>query len=134
MYYCISRVIQGEFMSFDFNNNTPIYLQIIAYIKLQIISKKYLPKQKIPSVRELAIEFEVNPNTIQKALMTLENMGLIITERTNGKFVTDDEALIEVIKTQTIDTMVDEFYESMAKIGLNREQVLQILINERSKK
>lgn len=121
-------------MSFDFEDNTPIYLQIIEYIKMQIISKNYLPKQKLPSVRELALEFEVNPNTLQKALFELENMGLIVTERTNGKFVTDNEILIENIKRQTIGAKIDEFYESMAKIGLEKEQVLQILIDERSKK
>lgn len=121
-------------MSFDFNDNTPIYMQIIEYIKMQIISKNYLPKQKLPSVRELALELEVNPNTIQKALFELENMGLIVTERTSGKFVTDNEILIERVKNQTISTMIDKFYEKMAKIGLSEEQVLQILINERDKK
>lgn len=121
-------------MSYIFNDNVPIYLQIIEYIKMQIISKKYKPKQKIPSVRELSLEFEVNPNTIQKALFELENMGLIFTERTNGKFVTSDEYLIERIKNQTIDSMIDKFYKSMEYIGINKEQVLQILNNGRSKK
>ena len=87
-------------MSFNFNDELPIYLQIIEHIKMQIISKKYLPNQKLPSVRELSFELEVNPNTVQKALFELENIGLIYTERTNGKFVTDNEQLIEDIKNQ----------------------------------
>jgi DNA-binding transcriptional regulator YhcF (GntR family) len=70
-------------MGYKFNDETPIYLQIVEYIKMQIISKNYLPCQKIPSVRELSFEFEVNPNTVQKALFELENLGLIYTERTN---------------------------------------------------
>ena len=121
-------------MSYSFNDEIPIYLQIIEHIKMQIISKKYLPNQKIPSVRELSFELEVNPNTVQKALFELENIGLIYTERTNGKFVTDNEKLIEDIKNQTIQKMIDEFYVSMNKLGIENEQVLQILIDERSKK
>ena len=77
-------------MSYDFNNDIPIYLQIIEHIKLQIINKTYLPNQKIPSVRDLSVLYEVNPNTVQKALTELETMGLIFTESTNGKFVTGD--------------------------------------------
>jgi GntR family transcriptional regulator len=123
--------VGGE-MSYNFNDETPIYLQIIEHIKTQIISEKYMPKQKLPSVRELSFEFEVNPNTVQKALSELENMGLIFTERTNGKFVTDNEALIADIKKQTMQKMIDDFYMSMEKIGIDRERVLQILIDERS--
>ena len=114
-------------MSYNFNDDTPIYLQIIEHIKTQIISKKYLPKQKIPSVRELSFEFEVNPNTVQKALCELESLGLIVTERTNGKFVTDNEKLIEDIKSQTIQKMIEDFYLSMKKIGIEKNQVLHIL-------
>lgn len=114
-------------MSFEFNNDTPIYLQIIEHIKMLIISGKYMPMQKIPSVRELSLEYEVNPNTIQKALGELENLGLIFTERTNGKFVTSNLDIIQKVKEETIDEMVDSFYESMEKIGLNKNQVLEIL-------
>lgn len=121
-------------MSFNFNDETPIYLQIIEYIKMQIISKKYLPNQKIPSVRDLSFEFEVNPNTIQKSLSELEDLGLIITERTNGKFVTNNEKLIQDIKEQTINKMINDFYISMRNIGIEKDQVLEILTNERSKK
>lgn len=121
-------------MGYKFNDETPIYLQIVEYIKMQIISKNYLPCQKIPSVRELSFEFEVNPNTVQKALFELENLGLIYTERTNGKFVTNNEDFIEQIKKQTMQKMIDDFYESMAKIGLNQDKVLQILIDQRSEK
>jgi len=121
-------------MGYTFNDDTPIYLQIIEHIKLQIISDEYKPKQKIPSVRELSLDFGVNPNTIQKALSELENMGLILTERTNGKFVTSDEKLIEKIKNQTINNMIDEFYSSMKKIGIDRAEVLRIINDERGKK
>jgi len=114
-------------MSFDFNNDVPIYLQIIEYIKTQIINKTYLPNQKIPSVRDLSLFFEVNPNTIQKSLLELEDMGLIITESTNGKFVTNKQNIIDKIKQNTIKTKLLNFYESMQNIGISKEELLKIL-------
>ena len=64
-------------MGYNFNNEVPIYLQIIEIIKKRIITKEYLPNDKLPSVREFSLMFEVNPNTIQKALSELEELGLI---------------------------------------------------------
>ena len=121
-------------MGFNFNNEIPIYLQIVEQIKTQILSKKYLPNQKIPSVRDLAFEFEVNPNTVQKALFELESMGLIYTESTNGKFVTTDEKLIESVREKSIQEVIETFYDSMEKIGLNKESAKEILLDERSGK
>lgn len=117
-------------MSYDFVSDIPIYLQIIDAIKMDIINKKYLPGYKIPSVREMSLIFEVNPNTIQKALGELEEIGLIITERTNGKFVTKDKSIIEKIRKDTINKMIDEFYFSMEKVGLSKREVLDILNRE----
>lgn len=114
-------------MGFEFLNGTPIYLQIVEHIKMQIINKKYLPNQKIPSVRELSLAFSVNPNTVQKALSELEDMGLIYTERTNGKFVTDKEEVINSVKEDAINKILDDFYESMKKMGFNRDEVLELL-------
>ena len=114
-------------MGYKFNNETPIYLQIIEEMKKQIINKVYMPNEKLPSVRELSLMFEVNPNTIQKALNELEEMGLIYTERTNGKFVTENAQVIDDIRKQTIKEKIDNFYEDMAGIGLSRDDVLEIL-------
>jgi len=119
-------------MSFNFTNETPIFLQIIEHIKSQIISREYLPNQKIPSVRELSLIYEVNPNTVQKALLELENLGLIYTERTNGKFVTNNEATIQKHKEQTIKALVDSFYNNAKKLGVTKEEVLEILNNKES--
>ena len=121
-------------MSYNFNDNTPIYLQIIEHIKKQIIARKYLPEQKIPSVRELSFKYQVNPNTVQKALIELEEMGLIFTERTNGKFVIADESLINKVRQQTIQKMIDEFFLTMQDIGIEKEETLQIINEKRSKK
>lgn len=117
-------------MSFDFNNNTPIYLQIIEHIKRQIIIGEYKPNEKIPSVRELSIEFQVNPNTVQKALMELERQGLIYTERTNGKFVTSEEDVIIATKKESLDLIINDFYEKMSNFGLDKKQVIEVLKNK----
>ena len=117
-------------MSFDFNNDKPIYLQIIELIKMQIISNKYSAGDKIPSVRELSMQLSVNPNTIQKALSELEMAGLIITERTNGKFVTDNKELIGEIKMEFINKKVFEFFDDMKKIGLTKQEVIKFLENK----
>ena len=77
-----------------FDNNIPIYIQIVEKLKIQIISGEYAPGERLLSVRDLATSLKVNPNTLQRALQELEDAGLIFTERTNGKFVTSDKALI----------------------------------------
>lgn len=118
-------------MSCDFNNEIPIYLQIIDDIKNQIICNKYSPMEKIPSVRELSYVYQVNPNTIQKALTELEDMGLIYTERTNGKFVTSDESIINQIKKETINQKINEFMESLGELGLSKKDILKY-INKRN--
>ncbi len=115
---------------FNFTNDTPIFLQIIEHIKTEIIVGKYLPGEKLLSVREFSLKFQVNPNTIQKALFELENIGLIITERTNGKFVTGDKALIEKVRNDTIDKMINDFYLSFEKIGVSREELIKIIENK----
>ncbi|MBO7214461.1 MAG: GntR family transcriptional regulator [Clostridia bacterium] len=114
-------------MSFSFKNDAPIYLQIIEHIKMQIISKAYKPNDKLPSVRELSCIYEVNPNTVQKALAELEMEGLIYTERTNGKFVTGDSLVIQKATNDTVDKMVDEFLNSMQSIGISKSEAIKIL-------
>ena len=114
-------------MSFDFNNETPIYLQIIEHLKKLIISKKLLPNQKLMTVREMSLEYGVNPNTIQKALKELEDIGLIYTESTNGKFVTNNEEVINRVRDETIKQMVDNFFESMEQLGINKCQTINFI-------
>ena len=117
-------------MSFEFNSQTPIYLQIIEHIKIQIISKKLLPGEKIPSVRDLSFEYKVNPNTVVKSLTELEELGLLITESTNGKFVTTNIDLIEKIKNETIIKKAKDFLGEMKEIGFDKSQVMEVLKKE----
>ena len=85
-------------MEYNFDNERPIYIQLVEMIRIDIVSNKFKKGERLPSVRELALTMKVNPNTMQKALVELEEEKLIYTERTNGKFVTDDEKLIEKTK------------------------------------
>ena len=109
-------------MNIDFNNNIPIYIQLLDYLKTYIISSKIKCGERLPSVRELALQFKVNPNTMQKALTELENIGLIYTERTNGKFVTDNNVLIEKTKKELAKDIVNRYLKDMNNIGISNKE------------
>lgn len=113
-----------------FDNERPIYLQIVELIKLEIISGKLNKGDKLLSVREYAVLYKVNPNTMQKALSELEREKLIFTERTNGKYVTLDNDLIKKYKIKYINEKINSFIEEMNNIGINIEDI----INELKKK
>ena len=106
-----------------FNNSVPIYLQIVSEIKKQIVSGKLVPGERIPSVRELALTYKVNPNTMQKALIELEENGLIKTERTNGKFVTEDENIINKIKNDYADNLTQNYLPEMISLGITKQEI-----------
>lgn len=106
-----------------FNNSIPIYLQIVSEIKKQIVSGKLIPGERIPSVRELALTYKVNPNTMQKALIELEENGLIKTERTNGKFVTEDENIINKIKNDYADNLTQNYLSEMISLGITKQEI-----------
>lgn len=106
-----------------FNNSVPIYLQIVSEIKKQIVSGKLIPGERIPSVRELALTYKVNPNTMQKALIELEENGLIKTERTNGKFVTEDENIINKIKNDYVDNLTQNYLSEMISLGITKQEI-----------
>jgi len=114
-------------MNFKFDNNSPIYLQLVEDIKLQIISGNIKKGDKLLSVRELALTKKVNPNTMQKALVELENMKLIYTERTNGKYVTNDEKIINKIKKEFINNKINTFINDMNSIGLDKNEIVKYL-------
>lgn len=114
-------------MEITFNNQTPIYLQIVNEIKKQIISGKLSAGTRIPSVRELAIKYQVNPNTMQKALSELENEGLLFTERTNGKFVTTDEKIIETIKLKFAKEITNKYILEMTSLGITKKGIIERL-------
>ena len=114
-------------MSYSFDNERPIYVQLVEKIRLDIISGKLKQGEKIPSVRDFALEARVNPNTMQKALVELEEEGLLYTERTNGKYVTDNKKLIEKIKKELAEEKVNNFLEDINNIGISSKEIINYL-------
>ncbi|MBQ6991921.1 MAG: GntR family transcriptional regulator [Clostridia bacterium] len=114
-------------MDYIFDNERPIYIQLVEKLRMEIISGKLKPGERIPSVRELAITARVNPNTMQKALVELEDEGLLFTERTNGKFVTENKELIEKIKKELAKEKVNNYLKDMKNIGIDYDEALKYL-------
>lgn len=114
-------------MNYIFDNERPIYVQLVEMIRIEIVSGKLKKGERLPSVRELALMTKVNPNTMQKALVELENEKLIYTERTNGKYVTEDESLIENVKKELAKEKVNNYLSSMQNIGINFEKAIEYL-------
>ena len=114
-------------MKFVFDNNIPIYIQLVEQMKIYIISGQFTSGERLPSVRELALQSKVNPNTMQKALSELEELGLVYTERTNGKFVTDNKKLIEKFRNNYAKDLSMQFFSSMNNIGFSNEEIFEYL-------
>lgn len=114
-------------MSWEFNDFKPIYIQLIEHIQLRIISGIYPIGEKIPSVRDMASEASVNPNTMQKALAELEKKGLVYTQRTSGRFITEDMDLIKNMKEGLAKEQVENFLISMKKIGFEKKESISIM-------
>lgn len=110
-------------MSWAFDNGRPIYAQLVEKLQARIIAGIYKPGDRIPSVRELASEAAVNPNTMQKALMELERSGMIITQRTSGRVVTEDETLIDSMKDDMAKAQIHLFFDSMKELGFRDDEI-----------
>ena len=111
----------------NFNNDIPIYLQIVDFVMNDISSGKLKPGDKLLSVREYSTVFKVNPNTICKALAILEEKKIIYTERTNGKFVTTNKELIEKIKKELAEEKVNNYLQDMKNIGISYKEAIDYL-------
>ena len=114
-------------MDYIFDNERPIYVQLVEKIRLEIISGKLKSSERLPSVRELALTAKVNPNTMQKALAELEDEGLVYTERTNGKFVTENKELIEKMRRQLAKEKVNNYLNDMKNIGISYNEAVNYL-------
>lgn len=113
-------------MAWNLDSDRPIFAQLAERIQIQIISGYYSPGAKLPSVRELATEAAVNPNTMQKAFAELERSGLIITQRTNGRQVTEDAELIWRVKAVLAKEHVEAFFLKMRELGYTWEEVIEL--------
>lgn len=111
----------------EFEANTPIYLQLIDMIKLQIVSGRLKSGDKLPSVRDLAVEYGVNPNTMQKALSQLEWEKLVYTVRTTGRYVTEDTELIGKLRKELADMRISELFEKLQQLGYGKREIKELL-------
>lgn len=114
-------------MVWNLSGDRPIWLQLTEQIQLRIISGEYPAGERLPSVRDLAAEAAVNPNTMQKALTELERSGLVYSQRTSGRFITQDQELIRGLKQQLAQEQTSAFLERMESLGFTGEETLAIM-------
>ena len=117
-------------MAWTLDSDRPIYTQIVERIQMQIVSGYYQPGSKLPSVRELAAIAAVNPNTMQKAFAELERSGLIITQRTNGRNVTEDVNMINQTRKGLAKEHLELFFKKMRELGFSQEQIIELIEKE----
>ena len=114
-------------MPWEFQDHLPIYAQLMDTLKRRIITGRYLPGEKLPSVRELAAEAGINPNTVQRAFSELEREGLIYTQRATGKYVTENADEIKSARQALAKTQVAEFLSNMQSLGYSVGDVIVLL-------
>lgn len=114
-------------MPWAFNETQPIYQQIIAAVKANIASGRYSPGEKLPSVRDLALEAGVNPNTMQRALSELEREGLVYSQRTAGRFITEDLQLLQNLSRELAAGQVQTMIQAVRALGYDGEQILRLV-------
>ena len=119
-------------MKWNLSADRPIYAQLIEQITSAIVAGEYQPREKLPSVRDLAEEAAVNPNTMQKALAELERSGLVYTQRTAGRYITEDKAMLKKIKEDIALTQIPQFLEQMGRLGLTPQEIAALVAREAS--
>ena len=120
-------------MNWQFSNDAPIYAQRIGQIRAGIVSGAFSPGERLPSVRDLAMEAGVNPNTMQRALTELERDGLVYSQRTAGRFVTEDQTMIDAAKRGLAEGHIQMFLAAMRRLGYGKEDILNLLRQENEK-
>ena len=110
----------------NFQNERPIYLQIVEQMEMEIMSGYYPKGSKLPTVRELAMQYKANPNTMQKAFVELEQRGLVFAKRTSGRYVSENESVIENVKQQAAKAKTQEYIRYVRQLGLEEEDILRL--------
>lgn len=117
-------------MLWTFRQDAPIYLQLLEQIRLKIVSGEFSPGQKLPPVRELAVDAGVNPNTMQRAMTELERTGLVYSQRTAGRFVTEDAAVLETVRHELARARAEDFRKAMRELGYSAGETVELLLRE----
>ena len=115
-------------MDKNLQENMPIYVQIMNKVRESIASGEQAPGERVTAIRELAAEFEVNPNTMQRALTELEREGLLLSRRTSGRFVTEDVEKIRCLKTELAEDAADKFKSEMARLGFTEQEIIDFFL------
>ena len=114
-------------MAWQMNSDRPIYTQILEVIQYQIVAGRYQPGERLPSVRDLASEAGVNPNTMQRAFAELERNGLVMAQRTSGRVVTENMEMISEVRNKLAREQIREFIDKMKKLGFEKKEILSLL-------
>ncbi|CRK84562.1 GntR family transcriptional regulator [Neobacillus massiliamazoniensis] len=112
-------------MTKDFQTSKPIYIQIADHLSSQIVRGEMRAGEKLPSVREMAINSGVNPNTIQRTYSEMERMGIVETKRGQGTFVTENEQVLKELKICLQTDIIDAFVQNMKELGFSQEEMVE---------
>ena len=116
-------------MNWIIDNNKPVYIQLVDQLKSKIISGEFKAGEKIDSVRSLAEDAQVNPNTMQKALVELEREELVFTKRTSGRFVTDNEEKIKSMREEVATKEIKSLKINLERLGFTKEEIINLVIS-----
>lgn len=114
-------------MGFDFQEKIPIYIQIVDLIKKDISKEILKPGDKLPSVRDMATRFKVNPNTIQRAYLELEKEAITYTQRGMGTYISEDEKVIEEVKNSTIKNIALMVIKELKELDMDKSEAIRII-------
>ena len=114
-------------MAWKFDDDRSIYVQLIEQIQMRILTGVYETGSRLPAVRDLAAEAGVNPNTMQRALSELERTGLVYSQRTSGRFVTEDENVKEELKRKFARKETVDFCGKMRRLGFDTEEIIELI-------
>lgn len=117
-------------MYIEFNDKTPIYLQIMDLIKMDIVTGKLKSKDKLPSVRDMAMNLKVNPNTLQRSYQELERLGIVYTQRGMGTFVGEEKNMVEDLKKEMAKEVIDSFILRMKSLGFTDSEIIESVSSE----
>jgi GntR family transcriptional regulator len=117
-------------MYIEFNDKTPIYLQIMDLIKMDIVTGKLKAADKLPSVREMAVNLKVNPNTLQRSYQELERLGIVYTQRGMGTFVGEEKNMVDDLKKEMAKEVIDSFILRMKSLGFTDNEIIKSVSSE----
>lgn len=114
-------------MAWSFSTDRPVYIQIADRVRKSVLSGEYGSGEQIPTVRQLALEAAVNPNTVQHAFTELENEGIIISKGTLGRFVTEDEQVVQAVRKEMARQLVKTFIEEMGQLSIATDEAMELI-------